>query len=50
MCIACVLSCFSYIWFFATPRTVTLQAPLSMDSPDKNAEVDFLFLLRYCVY
>ena len=32
------------------PQTVTLQAPLSVDSPDKNAEVGFLFLLRYCVY
>ena len=27
---ACVLSHFSRVWFFATPWTVTLQAPLSM--------------------
>ena len=26
----CVLSCFSSIWFFATPWTVACQAPLSM--------------------
>ena len=27
---ACVLSCFSCVWFFATPQTVARQAPLSM--------------------
>ena len=28
--LTCVLSCFSHVWLFATPRTVALQAPLSM--------------------
>ena len=27
---ACVLSCFSHVWLFATPWTVARQAPLSM--------------------
>ena len=27
---ACVLSSFSYVWLFVTPRTVGCQAPLSM--------------------
>ena len=27
---ACVLSCFSRVWLFATPWTVPLQAPLAM--------------------
>lgn len=44
MCSACVLSCFSYICFFATPQTITFQAPLSVDSPDNSTEVGFLFL------
>ena len=30
-CIACaVLTCFSHIWFFLTPWTITHQAPLSL--------------------
>ena len=28
--LTCVLTCFSHVWLFATPRTVALQAPLSM--------------------
>ena len=27
---ACMLSCFTYVWLFATPWTVARQAPLSM--------------------
>ena len=27
---ACMLSCFSHVWLFATPWTVACQAPLSM--------------------
>ena len=27
----CMLSCFSRVWLFATPRTVAFQAPLSME-------------------
>jgi len=26
----CMLSCFSFVWFFSTLRTVTCQAPLTM--------------------
>ena len=29
-CHACMLSCFGHVWLFATPWTVTCQAPLSM--------------------
>ena len=32
----CVCKSLSHVWLFATPCTVARQAPLSMDSPDKN--------------
>ena len=41
-----MLSCFSCVWFFATPWTVALQAPLSMDFPGKNTGLSCLFLLQ----
>ena len=42
---ACVLSCFSHVWLFATPRGIVLQAPLPMGFPSKNtgAGCHFLF-------
>ena len=43
---ACMLSHFSHVRLFATPRTVARQAPLSMDSPGKNTAVGCRFLLR----
>ena len=36
----------SHVWLFATPRTVTHQAPLSMGFPDMNVGVGFHFLLQ----
>ena len=36
---ACVLSHFSCVRLFVTPRTVAYQAPLSMDSPGKSTGV-----------
>ena len=36
----CVLSHFSHVRLFATPRTVAHQAPLSMNSPGKNTGVE----------
>ena len=36
----------SYIQLFATPWTVTHQAPLSMGFPSKNPGVGCLFLLQ----
>ena len=41
-----VLSCFSRVRLFATLWTVTLQAPLSMDSPGKNTGVGCHGLLQ----
>ena len=41
-----VLSCCSCVWLFATPWTVALQAPLSMDSPGKNTGVGCHALLQ----
>ena len=38
-CAVCVLSPFSRVWLFVTPWTVALQAPLPIDSPDKNTGV-----------
>ena len=35
MC-ACVLSCFSCVWLFATPWTVAHQAPLSIGFPRRE--------------
>ena len=35
-----LLSHFSHVWFFATPRTVAHQAPLSMGLSSKNTGVD----------
>ena len=39
-------SCFSCVWFLATPWTVVYQAPLPMDSPDKNTGVGCHSLLQ----
>ena len=34
---ACMLSCFSHVWLFATPWTIAHQAPLSMEfSPESH--------------
>ena len=38
----------SYVWLFATPWTVVLQAPLSWDFPDKNTGVGCHALLLPC--
>ena len=35
---ACVLSCFSYIWLFATPCTVPHQASLPMGFPQQECQ------------
>ena len=32
----CMLSLFRHVWPFATPRTITLQAPLSMGFPRQD--------------
>ena len=42
----CVLSHFSYVQLFSTPWTISHQAPLSMDFPDKNTGVRCHFLLH----
>ena len=34
------------VWLFATPWTVALQAPLSMNSPGKNTGLGYHFLLQ----
>ena len=41
-----MLSCFSCVQLFATPRTVTCQAPLPMGFPGKNTGVGCHFLLQ----
>ena len=43
---ACVLSCFSRVWLFATLWAAAQQAPLPSDSPGKNAEVGSCVLLQ----
>ena len=42
----CVLSCFSHVQFSATLWTEAHQAPLSIDSPDKNTGVGCHALLQ----
>ena len=37
---ACMLSCFSHVWLFVAPWTVTHQAPLFWSSPGNNTGVD----------
>ena len=36
----------SHVWLFLTPQTIACQAPLSIDFPGKNTEVDCHFLLQ----
>ena len=41
----CVCACMlSHVWLFATPQTVALQAPLSVEFPSKNTRVACHFL------
>ena len=41
-----MLSCFSFVWLFATQWTIAPQDPLSRDSPGKNTGVSSHFLLQ----
>ena len=44
--ITCMPSCFSCVWLFATPWTITHQTPLSIKLPGKNIGVGCHFLLQ----
>ena len=45
-CAICMLSHFSWVWFFVTPCTVAHQGPLSMGFSSKNTGVGCHFLLQ----
>ena len=42
----CCTQLLSHVWLLATPWTAACQAPLSIDSPGKNAEVGSHALLQ----
>ena len=46
VCVCVYVLTLSRVQLCVTPQTVARQAPLSMDSPGKNTEAGFHFLLQ----